>query len=291
MHKAHKSLRPFFLSKKFMLFKNEKTFNSLHKTRFYVFLSHYPFNTLHTSLAKILEFQIQNDKELHGFYKRLRERRKLVGAERDKKEIYKFPSGKSEGFFEKYIGREILYSWGLGRHSALTNFYSFPSGRVPLIKNRFVNLLKLPKKNYYKKNNFNFFQPRIYLKHQILSSEYRTVNFFDKFLLSDFLLSPIVDYPTALGVQRSKSFSVYFFAKKLSRTSADKVKVRLFKSSNKPYFGLNTQNVAKNVQKKIPMSESFSFSDKLSERSRNFHFSYLLNKRFDFFEFFRDFWI
>lgn len=34
----------------------------------------------------------------------------------------------------------------------------------------------------FNKYNFNFFQPKLYLKHQLLSSEFRSVNFFDQYI-------------------------------------------------------------------------------------------------------------
>ena len=59
------------------------------------------------------------------------------------------------------------------------------SFRTALKKLSFSNLTL---KKFYKKNNFSFNQPKLFLKHQILSGELRSINFFDKFLLNYFPL-------------------------------------------------------------------------------------------------------
>jgi len=139
--------------------------------------------------------------------------------------------------------------------------------------------------------SFNFYNSRLFLKHQILSAEYRTVNFFDKFIFSFFLdkdtyQGSLIDFNKKRRLS-TKQLPLYFY-----------FTFRGHISSKTQEFKLKKRKLPLNFKENI-MSKSFSFTDinhvvfnvKKSVKPQNVLFSHLNNRKFDFFEFFREFWL
>jgi len=289
---------------------NNKTLNNLGNNRFYLFLSKYPYSQLNDSLDTILRFQEQSDNNLSFFYKNLVDRRGKI-KKGFSKDLFSnsFVLGNNP-FLSNWNQRRVLSTWGIKLDYEGRKDFLFALPR-PFFRSVLRNLSfsNLTLKKFYKKNNFNFYQPKLFLKHQILSGEFRSINFFDQFLLNYFPAANRSNTSPRTKNRASKRFPLFFysfFSKRRKKSYygdlSDRMKVSIFKTGKVRSNLLSLKNkVGDKLQNN--MSKSLTSPDdgttllspaakrrKLGGR-RNFHFSYLINKGFDFFEFFRDFWI